>query len=148
MSLLDKIDNDLITALKNGEKEKSTVLRGLKSELKYKLIDKKDDLSPEEIMAVLSSAAKKRRESIEQFRTAERTDLADKEQRELDVIVAYLPQQLTEEELRPMVAEAIAESGIDSPKKIGLVMKVLMPRTKGRADGKLVNRLVNEALSK
>ncbi len=148
MSLLDRIDSNLITALKSGEKEKTTVLRGLKSELKYKLIDKGDDLTKEEIIAVLSSAAKKRRESIEQFRAAERNDLANKEQRELEIITEYLPQQLTEEELRPMVTEAIAESGADSPQKIGLVMKILMPKTKGRADGKLVNRLVNEALSK
>ena len=148
MSLSDKIDSDTITALKSGEKAKATVLRGLKSELKYKRIDKGEDLTDEDILAVLSSAAKKRRESIEQFRNADRLDLADKEQSELEVIAAYLPEQLPEDELRSIVAEAIAESGADSPQKIGLVMKILMPKIKGKADGKLVNRLVNEALNK
>ncbi len=148
MSILKKIDDNIIQALKNGEKEKLTVLRGLKSELKYKQIDKGDDLTKDDIIAVLSSAAKKRRESIEQYNNADRKDLADKEASELKIIEQYLPAQLDETKLRQIVADAIEETGADSPQKIGLIMKVVMPKIKGRADGKMVNKLVLELLNK
>lgn len=148
MSILKKIDDNIIKALKNGEKEKLTVLRGLKSELKYKQIDKGDDLTDDDIIAVLSSAAKKRRESIEQYNNADRTDLADKESIELKIIEQYLPEQLDESKLRQIVADAIEETGADSPQKIGLIMKVVMPKIKGQADGKMVNKLVIELLNK
>ena len=148
MSILKKIDDNIIQALKNGEKEKLTVLRGLKSELKYKQIDKGDDLTKDDIIAVLSSAAKKRRESIEQYNNADRKDLADKEASELKIIEQYLPAQLDETKLRQIVADAIEETGVDSPQKIGLIMKVVMPKIKGRADGKMVNKLVLELLNK
>ena len=148
MSVVKKIDSDLIEALKAGDKAKVTVLRGLKSDLKYKLIDKGEELTDDDAIAVLSSAAKKRRESIEQFRQGNRDDLADKEQSELAVIEQYLPAQLDEAKLRQIVAEAIEETGADSPQKIGLVMKVVMPKIKGQADGKLVNRLAAELLAK
>ncbi|RKX17125.1 MAG: GatB/YqeY domain-containing protein [Candidatus Zixiibacteriota bacterium] len=148
MSILKKIDDNIIKALKNGEKEKLTVLRGLKSELKYKQIDKGDDLTDDDTIAVLSSAAKKRRESIEQYNNADRTDLADKESLELKIIEQYLPEQLDESKLRQIVADAIEETGADSPQKIGLIMKVVMPKIKGQADGKMVNKLVIELLNK
>ncbi|MEA1979939.1 MAG: GatB/YqeY domain-containing protein [candidate division Zixibacteria bacterium] len=148
MSILKKIDDNIIKALKNGEKEKLTVLRGLKSELKYKQIDKGDDLTDDDIIAVLSSAAKKRRESIDQYNNADRTDLADKESIELKIIEQYLPEQLDESKLRQIVADAIEETGADSPQKIGLIMKVVMPKIKGQADGKMVNKLVIELLNK
>ena len=148
MSILKKIDDNIIKALKNGEKEKLTVLRGLKSELKYKQIDKGDDLTKDDIIAVLSSAAKKRRESIEQYNNADRSDLADKEASELKIIEQYLPAQLDETKLRQIVVDAIKETGVDSPQKIGLIMKVVMPKIKGRADGKMVNKLVLELLNK
>ena len=148
MSILKKIDDNIIKALKNGEKEKLTVLRGLKSELKYKQIDKGDDLTDDDTIAVLSSAAKKRRESIEQYNNADRTDLADKESLELKIIEQYLPEQLDESKLRQIVADVIEETGADSPQKIGLIMKVVMPKIKGQADGKMVNKLVIELLNK
>ncbi|MBU0982356.1 MAG: GatB/YqeY domain-containing protein [candidate division Zixibacteria bacterium] len=148
MSLIKTIDQDVIGALKAGEKEKLTVLRGLKSDLKYRQIKEGAELTDEQVLEVLTSAAKKRRESIEQFRNGGREDLVAKESRELAVIEAYLPKQLSEEELRAIVQQAVAESGAASPKDMGLVMKVLMPRVKGLADGKLVSRLVTELLAK
>jgi len=147
MSLVKQIDSNLIEALKAGDKAKVTVLRGLKSDLKYKLIDKGEDLTDDDIIAVLSTAAKRRRESIEQFRQGNRDDLADKEQSELEIIEQYLPEQMDEAKIRQIVAEAIEETGADSPQKIGLVMKVVMPKVKGKADGKLVNRLVAQLLA-
>ncbi len=148
MSLFEKIDQDMKQALKAGEKERLTVLRGLKSELKYKQIDKVDELTDDDAIAVLSSAAKKRRESIEQFQKGGREDLVKKEQAELAIITSYLPEQLSEEKLHQIISDAIAESGADSPQKVGLVMKVVMPKIKGQADGKLVNKLAMEILAK
>jgi len=148
MSLLKRIDEDLVKALKNREQDKVTLFRGLKSDIKYKKIEKNEELAEEEILAVLSAAAKRRRDSIEQFKAGNRQDLVDKETFELNIITGYLPEQLSEDKLRDLIGEAIKKTGADSPAKMGLVMKEVMPATKGKADGKLVNRLVNEMLSK
>lgn len=147
MSLIDRIEKDIITALKAGDKVKTTVLRGLKSDLNYRRIDKGDDLSDDDITTVLATAAKKRRESIEQFHSGGRDDLAAKEKQELSIIEPYLPEQIGEEELRKIIADAIEESSAESPAQIGLIMKAVMPKLKGRADGKLVNRLAASALA-
>ena len=147
MSLSKKIDDDLIKALKAGEKDKVTLLRGLKSDIKYKRIEKGDELSEQDIIAVLSSAAKRRRDSIEQFTKGNRMDLVAKENFELEIIQDYLPKQLSEDELRDLIRQSIAAVNADSPAKIGLVMKDLMPKVKGMADGKLINQLVGRMLS-
>ncbi len=148
MSLLDTIDKDLTSALKAGDRFKATVLRGLKSDLKYKRIDKGGDLSDEDILAVLSTAAKKRRESIDQFSAAGRTDLSDKEQSELAIINAYLPQQLSEDQITAVISETIAETGAQSAADLGKVMKAAMPKLRGQADGKLVNQIAAKLLAK
>lgn len=148
MAVIDRIDQDLKQALKAGEKHKVTVLRGLKSDIKYRQIAEQKELTDEQVNEVLASNAKKRRESIEQFQAAGRQDLVDKETFELDVIQNYLPQQLSENELRALITEAITESGAESAKDMGKVMKALMPRVRGKADGKLVNRMVSEILAK
>jgi len=147
MSLLNRIDEDIIKALKGGDRLKATVLRGLKSDFKYKQIDKRADLSEDDLIVVLSSAAKKHRDSIEQFAAGNRADLVEKETAELAIITGYLPDQLPEEQLRELIVAAIKETGADSPAKAGLVMKALMPKLKGKADGKLVSKLVSEFLS-
>ncbi|MFH2036734.1 MAG: GatB/YqeY domain-containing protein [Candidatus Zixiibacteriota bacterium] len=147
MSLLNKIDEDLIKSMKGGDKFKVTVLRGLKSDLKYKRIDKGDDLSEDDAIAVLSSAAKRRRDSIDQFQKGGRMDLVEQETAELKIIEEYLPEQLSEDKIKAFIAESIAETGANSPQQMGLVMKSLMPKLKGQADGKLVSKLVNQMLS-
>ncbi len=147
MSIIKKIDEDLKKALKGGDKLKVTVLRGLKSDIKYRQIDKGEELTEDDVLGVLQGAAKKRRDSIEQFKLGKRDDLVDKESTELDIIKGYLPEQLSEDKIRELIAESIKETGADSPKMIGLVMKDLMPKIKGKADGKLVNKLVSEMLS-
>lgn len=147
MSTITQIDSDIKEALKSGQKEKLTVLRGLKSDLKYAQIDKGKELTEEDVIGVLSSAAKKRRDSIEQFQAGERQDLVDSETFGLNIIEQYLPKQLSEDELRQIIKDAVAESGAESPQQIGLVMKVVMPKVKGKADGKVVNRLVSEILA-
>jgi uncharacterized protein YqeY len=148
MSIFEQVDKDMMKALKGGDKVRLTVLRGLKSDLKYKKIEVGADLTDEQALETLASAAKKRRESIEQFRAGGREDLVKNEEFELEVISSYLPKQLTEEELRQMAESAIKEVGADSPKQMGLVMKALMPKVRGRADGKLVNKLISELLAK
>jgi uncharacterized protein YqeY len=148
MSVIEQIDQDMKQALKAGDKERLTVLRGLKSDLKYKQIEKSDELTEDDVIGVLSSSAKKRRESIEQFQKGGREDLVKKERHELDVITSYLPKQLSEEKLRQIIQDAIAETGADSPQKVGLVMKIVMPQIKGQADGKQVNKLAMAMLAK
>ena len=135
MSLFEKIEQDMKQALKAGDKERLTVLRGLKSDLKYRQIDKGEELSDEDVIAVLSGCAKKRRESIEQFQKGGREDLVKKERFELDVITSYLPEQLSEANPQQSVRDAIDETGADFPQKVGLVMKVVMPKIKGTKPG-------------
>jgi uncharacterized protein len=147
MSLLKRIDEDLIKALKAGDRFKATVLRGLKSDIKYKMIEKGDKFTDDDMIGVLSTAAKRRGDSIEQFRTGNRPDLVDKETAELNIIKEYLPEQLSEDDIRGLIRQAIDETGAESPAKTGLVMKALMPKVKGMADGRLVSRLVAEILS-
>lgn len=147
MSLLATIDQDIIKALKAREQQKLTALRGLKSDLKYRRIEKQDDLTEEEVIAVLSSCAKKCRDSMAEFEKGGRDDLVRKAKFELDLIAAYLPEQLSEEELRGLVKLAIEETGADSPQKIGLVMQAVMPKVRGRADGKVINKMAAEMLA-
>ena len=148
MSLIERIDKDIVKALKAGEKDKLTALRGLKSDIKYRQIEKGEKLSDEDVIAVLNSARKKRRDSIEQFEKGGRDDLVTKETIGLKLIEQYLPEQMSEDKLLEIVKQAIVQTGADSPAKIGLVMKVVMPQVKGQADGKLINKLAMELLSK
>ena len=148
MSIIEKLETELIKALKSGEKEKVVVLRGLKSDIKYKKIDKGEELTNEEVIDVLTVNTKKIRDSIEQFGKGGREDLVIKEKAALEIISEYLPEQIGEEELRGIVKQAVEESGAESPQQMGLVMKIVMPKIKGRADGKLVSKLAVEFLAK
>lgn len=148
MSILKKIDEDLIKALKAGEKSKATVLRGLKSDFNYKKIELGKELTDDDCLGVMSGVVKKIKDSIEQFEKGGRKDLVAKEESELEIVQSYLPQQLDEQELRLIIEEAIKETGAATPQQMGLVMKVVMPKVKGRADGKLASKLVTELLAK
>jgi uncharacterized protein YqeY len=147
-----RILDDLTTAMKAGDKGRVGVLRMIKSEIQKQEVDARAEkgrdyeLDDEEVLAVLARAAKQRRESIESFRGGRREDLAEREEQELATIESYLPEQLDGDELRKIVDQAIVESGAESARDMGRVMKVLMPKVKGRADGKLVNRMVREQL--
>ncbi len=138
MSLYKTIEENIIKALKAGEKEKLTVLRGLKSDLKYKQIALGKDLTDDDCIAVFNSALKKRNDSIEQFRAANRDDLVTSEEFGAAIIKEYLPEPLSDDELTSLIKSAISESGADSPQKIGLIMKIVIPQVKGRADGKRI----------
>jgi uncharacterized protein len=146
MGLRENINTDIKTALKSGAKEKLSTLRMLSSALKYKQIDKRRELTEEEVTETVRTLIKQRRDSIEQFGKGGRQDLVDKETAEVAVLEAYLPQQLSSEELEAMVRDAVAQTGAQGAKDMGKVMKVLIPMAGGRADGKLVSELVKKAL--
>lgn len=147
MSLEKRLDQDIIEALKAGQKDKLTVLRGLKSALKYARIDKGEDLTDQDVITALAAQGKKVRDSIEQFEKGQRSDLVDKARTELQIIEEYLPEQLDEDKLREIIKSAIEELGAESAKDVGRVMQTVMPRVKGRADGKQVNKLAMEMLA-
>ncbi len=146
MNLKQRIEQDMRLAQKSGDKLKLSLTRLLKSDIRYKEIDKGKELSDEEILEVLSSSAKKHRDSIEQFRKGGREDLVKKEEEELNLILEYMPEQLNTEELEKLAEETITEVGAEGEKDVGKVMKALMPKVKGRADGKTVNLLVSSKL--
>jgi uncharacterized protein YqeY len=148
MSLLQKFDDDLKLALKASDRLKVSVLRMAKAALKNMQIDKRGELTEEDIISVISTLAKQRRESIEQFSKAEREDLAEKERQELLILQSYLPKQLTTEELDAIIVETIEETSSKGIEDFGKVMRLVMPRVKGAADGKIVNQRVKALLEK
>ena len=146
MHLSERLSEDLKKTLKAGEKDALSVIRMIKAAVKNKEIEKGTPLGDEEINGVLLSLARQRKESIEQFSKANRQDLVEKETRELSIIKSYMPRQLTEEELKVIIEDAIKEIGAGSQKDTGKVMKFVMAKVKGQVDGKLVSELVKNLL--
>ena len=142
MTLADTVKQDLTTAMKAGEKDRVGALRLVLSELQKAAKEGDGDE-----LAVLRRERKRRLESAGAFREAGRGELADGEEAEARIIAAYLPAELGDDELRALVREAVAESGASSPGQMGDVMKVVMPKVGGRADGKRVSALVREELA-
>lgn len=143
MSLKEKITEDMKTAMKEGDKAKLNLIRMLRSEIRYKEIEIGSELDDNGTIDILSSAVKKRREAIGEFKKGGREDLVAQEEKELKIIYGYLPPQLSEDELLKLVDDSIAEVEAQSPKDIGKVMRAIMPKVKGKADGKKVNQLVS-----
>ncbi len=135
------------TAMRNKEKEKLSVIRMVKSSLQNEQIKLGRELTDDESNTVLNREVKQRKESLHEFKQANREDLASKQESELSVLEQYMPKQLTEEELKLIVKETVAETGAMSKADMGKVMGAIMPKVKGKADGGLVNRLVMEHLS-
>lgn len=147
MAIQQQIVNDLKEAMKSKNMAKLSVLRMIISVVKNKELEKKDSLTDEEILTILTSEAKKRKESISSFKKAERPELVKVEEDELKMIQDYLPEQMTEEEIRTIVQEAVKTTGAQGIQEIGLVMKEVMPKIKGKADGNIVNSIVKELLN-
>jgi len=145
-SIKDKITEDMKKALVAGDKVKLSVTRLLKSEIRYKEIEKGSQVSDEEVISVLSSSIKRHKDSIEQFEKGGREDLAASEKAELEIIWQYMPKQLEKEELSQIVDSAIEETGVLSPSDLGRVMKIVMSKVKGRADGTKVREMVSSKL--
>lgn len=146
MSLKTKIDDDLKQAQRAKEAAKLSCLRMVKAAIKNKEIDLRKELDDGQVIAVLSTMAKQRKESIEQFKKGGRDDLVSQEEAELALLEIYLPKAMSEADLLKLVEAAVQESGAQGAKDIGKVMKALMPKIQGRADGKWVNQVVLKKL--
>ncbi len=147
MSLLDTLNQDLKTAMKRGDDAAKRALRGVKAAITRAEKEKGNrPLTDDEILAVLRKQAKQRQDSITAYRQAGREDLVAEEEAELKVIEAYLPQLMSEEEIRAVAQQVIAQVGATGPRDMGKVMKPLMAQLKGKADGRLVNQIVRELL--
>ena len=147
MSLLKRFDEDLKGAMKASDKLTVSVLRMAKSSVKNKQIDKGRELTDEEILTVLSSMIKQRRESIEQYTKAARMDLAQTEEQEVAILQTYMPRQLSNDEIDKIIQSAIDESSAKGGQDMGKVMRIVMPKITGVADGKYVNQRVKELLA-
>jgi len=144
--LKEKLNEDLKVALKTGNSQKRLVLSLVVSAIKNKEIEKRRELSDDEVVDVIVSEVKKRKESIESYEKAGREELAQKERDELNVLMEYLPEQMSENEIRTEAGKAILEIGATDIKQMGKVLGVLMPKLKGKADGQMVSRIVKEEL--
>jgi len=146
MSLYDDIVIDLKNALREQNKENLTVLRGLKSAIKNRQVALREELTDEQILEVIASEIKKSKEAIEKFNQGSRQDLVEKEEAEIKILSKYLPPQLSTDEIKKIVTQVIEELSASNPKDLGKVMKSVMPKIAGRAEGREVNRIAQELL--
>lgn len=147
MTLRKQINEDMKTAMKAGEKDRLATVRLLLAEVRKKEVDERITLDEAQVVAVVEKMLKQRKDSISQYESANRHDLADKEKAEVAVLVGYLPQQFSEAEVAAIVAAAIAESGAKSPSEMGKVMGLVKPKVAGKADMGKVSALIKATLS-
>ena len=147
MPLVDKIQKDMYKAMKEKEKERINALRNIIGKLKYRYIDKGDKLTEQEEIKVIQSLAKQRRESIEMYKKGGRNDLVETETKELSIIEEYLPQAMSEEEVRRLVRKTVKETGAESMSDLGKVMPLVMKKGAGKVDGKIAQDILRELLS-
>ena len=149
MSVKDRLIEDMKQAMKEKEagKLRLSVIRMVRASIKNGEIDRQKEFADDEVLDVLAKEVKLRRDAMEEFKKGNRPDLVGALEQELAVLMQYLPEQLSEPEVRALVSEAVAITGAATAKEMGKVMAALMPKVKGRADGKLVNMIVKEMLS-
>ncbi|MDE2825220.1 MAG: GatB/YqeY domain-containing protein [Gemmatimonadota bacterium] len=147
MALIERLTEDMKSALRNRETVRLGLVRMIRAQIKNREIAKGSDLVEEEAVEVVSSLIKSRKEALEFAVKGDRQDLVAQAEEELEILASYLPEQLSEEEIRSVVREAIEQSGAAGPGDMGRVMGAVMPRVKGRADGRLVNTIVRECLA-
>ncbi|MFE5319932.1 GatB/YqeY domain-containing protein [Paenibacillus sp. NPDC056579] len=147
MSLSERLNEDMKLAMKSQDKFKLTVIRMVRAAIKNIEIDQRKTLDDQEVLDVLSREIKQRKDSLQEFEKAGREDLAVTVKAEIEILMEYLPQQLSEEEVKAIVQQTIQEVGASSKADMGKVMGALMPKVKGRADGKIVNQAVQQLLS-
>ena len=148
MSLLQQLTSDMVSAMKNRDKKTLNVVRMLKAAVQNEQIELGHDLSANEEIAVIAREYKQRKESLEEFEKAGREDLINQAKNELAIVEKYMPKQLSKDEVTKIVKEVIDELNASSMKNFGQVMGSVMPKVQGQADGKLVNQVVKEQLSK
>ncbi|NHN30937.1 GatB/YqeY domain-containing protein [Paenibacillus agricola] len=147
MSLNERLNEDMKLAMKSQAKFKLSVIRMVRAAIKNLEIEQRKPLDDQEVLDVLSREIKQRRDSLQEFEKAGRDDLAEAVKAEIAILIEYLPQQLTEEEVKSIVQQTIQEVGASSKADMGKVMSALMPKVKGRADGKVVNQAVQQLLT-
>lgn len=147
MSLKEQIYSDLTQSIKAKGELRTSALRMLKAEImKFEVAGAKKEATDEDVIGILQKQVKQRKDSEEQFRKGDRDEMADKEAKEAEILQAYLPEQMSEDEIRKIVEEGIAQTGASSKADMGMVMGAIMPKLKGKADGKLVNQIVMQLL--
>ncbi len=146
MSLKDRLMDDLKTSMKNRDKIRKDVVTMIRAAIKQKEVDERIDLDDEAVIDVISKQVKQKKDAIEDFRKGQRQDLVELTEKEIDILLEYLPQQLTESELDEIVRAAIQEVGANTVKDMGKIMSNVMPKIKGRADGSMVNNIVKQYL--
>lgn len=147
MSIQEKLTAEMKTAMKAKDTLRLNTIRMMRTAIKNREIEEKGELSDDAVIGVLSTLVKQRRESAQAFRENDRVEMAEKEEQEIIVIQDFLPAQLSEDEVKAMIAEAASETGASSMKDMGKVMKIVSAKTRGRADGKVVSELVKAHLS-
>lgn len=146
-SIKERLKADMIAAMKNKEKERLEAIRFINAAIKKQEVDTRKDLDDAAVIAILMNQSKQRKDSIEQFRQGGRADLVEKEEAELKVLQSYLPEMMSADELEKAVVAAIAESGAKSMRDMGLVMKAVMAKVAGRAEGSAISDMVKKKLS-
>ena len=146
MTMKTRLSDDMKQAMRNRDVLRRDVIRYLRSEVRNQEIRDQKELDDAGVIQVLSRQAQQRRDSIEVYRDADRQDLVEKEESELSVILSYLPQQMTSEEITDLVQQVVAEVGASGPADMGKVMGVIMPQVRGKAEGREVNAIVQQTL--
>ncbi|GIO55628.1 GatB/YqeY domain-containing protein [Paenibacillus cellulositrophicus] len=146
MNLSERLNEDMKQAMKSKDKFKLSTIRMVRSTIKNLEIDLKRTLDDNEVLDILSREIKQRKDALQEFQKADREDLAEHAKAEIEIIGQYLPAQLSEEEIKVIVQQTIQETGASSKADMGKVMSALMPKVKGRSDGKLVNQVVQQFL--
>ena len=147
MTLAERINDDVKTAMKSQDKEKLNVIRMVKSAIQLAKIEAKHDLSDEEVIDVISKQIKMRKDSIVEFEKASRTDLAEAYKREIDILSEYMPEPLSKEEVEKIIEEVFVKINPTSPKQMGLIMKKVTPLVKGKFDMGEVSKMIREKLN-
>jgi hypothetical protein len=147
MSLEERLVEEMKQAMKSNDKLRLSTIRMIRSALKNKEIELRKKLEDEDVVKVIQAMLRKGEESVEQFQTGGRMDLVEKEKKEIEILKSFLPQPLSQEEILKIIDQSIQETQASSLKDIGKVMKSVMPKIGGKADGKLINQLVKERLS-
>lgn len=147
MSIKEKLMQDLKAAMKSHDKIKKDTITMVRAAIKQIEVDKRVDLSDEEVIDIISKQYKERVSSIDEFKRGGRDDLVAQTEEEIKIILEYLPKQLTDEELEDIIKEAVEKLSITSKKQIGELMKEVMPKVKGKADGKKVNSIASKYLN-
>lgn len=147
MSIKEKLMQDLKESMRNKDTIRKNTITLVRAAIKQVEVDERRELSDEDVLNILNKEMKEKKKSIDEFEKGNRQDLIDQTNKEIEILLDYLPKQLSDEELKQIVAQVISENNIDSPKKMGLVMKNVMPKVKGKADGNRVSKIAKDLLN-